>query len=339
MTPGTIAGHPESAGPVSLEIVDYTIERVETRTVTRLEDLVPAPAGVNRWVRIQGSPGASLLSQIGGAFGVHNLILEDIASSGQRIKVEEYENLLYAVGKVLKMNDQGEIEESEMSLILTEGTLITVFESTDTGFYAPIMARLSNRSSFLRSHRVDYLFYAIIDLIVDCCFLPMRMLEDRAADLETRILDNPQREELHEVHQFRGATSQMRAALWAMRDMVSRIERAAPGQIDRTTLFYFRDVHDNVMHLIDHVAALRDGAGALMELYMSGVSNRMNEIMKVLTIISTLFIPLTFIAGVYGMNFRFMPELEWRWAYPAVWGIMIASVVAMLAYFRRRKWF
>lgn len=353
LAPGTISFAPERAfGTVHVEIVDYNQDTWSVSTPAGVEELVPPPPGMRRWVRICGTPGPDLLTALGHNFGVHNLILEDIASASQRIKVEEYERMLFAVLHTLAMGtsrppapsarEVGPVdvdpEEYELSLVLREDSLISVLEAPDTAFFAPIDSRLANANSLLRRNGVDFLFHALVDFVVDCYFPVLEALEEAAAGLEARILDNPQEKDLRIIHRFRGRTGLLRSTLWASRDLVSRVERSAARYFRRETLFYFRDIHDHVVHLIDAASLLRDSAAAMMELYMSGVSNRMNSVMKVLTIISTVFIPITFLVGVYGMNFAYMPELKLPWAYPALWGVMALVVGGMILFFRRKKW-
>ncbi|MFW5683977.1 MAG: magnesium/cobalt transporter CorA [Spirochaetota bacterium] len=340
LAPGTIRERTTTERmELEITIVDYSLERIEVRERADTAEVAAAPAGANRWIRIRGTPTTELMRQLGGSFSVHNLVLEDIMSSGQRIKVEDYENLMFTVLRTAHDNGNGELDESDLSIILTPDTLVTVYESADADFFAPIISRLENRESLLRHHRIDFLFHALLDLVVDRYFPVIQTLEERASELESKILEHAEERELRVVHQLRGTTQLLRGILWSMRDVASRIERSTHRFINEETLFYFRDIHDHIVHLLDAISTLRESANGLMELYMSGVSNRMNEVMKVLTIISTIFIPITFIAGVYGMNFDHMPELGQRWAYPAVLAVMGLIAIAMVIYFKRRRWF
>ena len=340
LAPGTIRERSaDQAIPVEISILDYDRGSFEIRESAPIEEIAQARPGINRWIRVRGTPTAELIRRIGESFGAHNLILEDIISSGQRIKVEDYDNLMFTVLRTPRESGPLSHDEEELSVILTGTTLITVYESDDAAFFAPILARLGNADSLLRHHRVDFLFHAIVDLVVDGFFPAVRRLEDAASDLETGILEHASEEQLRSIHLLRSAAGTLRQTMWSTRDVISRVERSTHRFIEQETLFYFRDISDHVVHLLDAVSMLRDSANALMELYMSGVSNRMNEVMKVLTIISTIFIPGTFIAGVYGMNFAHMPELQVRWAYPVVLGVMAVVAVGMVVFFRRRRWF
>jgi magnesium transporter len=340
LAPGTIQERaPEEAVELQVSIIDYTPERIDIDEDVPIARVRHGDQDVNRWIRIRGTPTMELLRAIGTEFGVHNLILEDIIGSGQRIKVEDYDNLKFTVLRSLTEGASDYEDETDISMILTSNTIITIYEADDVGYFAPILERLRNRGSLLRHHRVDFLFHAIVDLVVDRFFPLVQRMEERATQLETEILERASEEQLRSIHVLRSNSQQARRILWAIRDVVSRIERSANRFIESDTLFYFRDIHDHVVHLLEAISTLRDTANGLMELYMSGVSNRMNEVMKVLTIISTLFIPGTFIAGVYGMNFRHMPELSVPWAYPLVLGVMSAVAIGMLIFFKRRRWF
>ena len=339
LAPGTLVERerpPEEAPGIA--IVDYTVSTVEAHDTASIDDIAPAHTGINRWIRVRGIPTPELMRRIGQAFSAHDLVLADIHNREQRIKVEDYDHLMYSVLRAPRDRGNGASDDWEIHLVLTKDTLITLTDTDDSSLFAPVLSRMMNQDSRLRNRGIDYLYYAIVDLVVDRFFPLIQHLEDRAADAEELILQSPQQQHLSTIHAIRGSTRHLRSNLWATRDLLSRIERTTHRFVEPNTLFYFRDIHDHVVHLLDAVSTLREGAGALMELYMSGVSNRMNETMKVLTIIATIFIPITFIAGVYGMNFAHMPELAYWWAYPATLALMAAIAIGMLAYFRRRKW-
>jgi magnesium transporter len=326
--------------PPRLEIIEYSKAGVERRSVEHInEDVGSPPDGTVRWLRISGVPDRTLLAAMGEAFGVHPLVLEDVASTEQRIKTEQYESYTYTVLRTLHFVPGSATKDLEMDLLLTNRMLITIDEEADDELFEPIFNRLNNAGSLLRRSGVDLLFYAIVDLAVDCYFPLIESYESAAEEIVESISGGPKPEHIETIHQLRTEIQHVRATLWATRDVTSELERnGVQGMTDQTQI-YFRDIHDHVIHLLDSVTNLRDTAASLRELYMSGMSNRMNEIMKVLTIISTIFIPITFIAGVYGMNFLHMPELSQRWAYPAAIGLMFSIGGVMLIFFKRRKWF
>lgn len=318
-------------GRLEIALFDYGETGVERRPDTPIEDLVPPPGGVHRWIRVLGIPTRPLLEQLERSFGIHPLILEDLVSATQRIKVEDYDDLMFTI---LRLDG-----EYDLAMILVGATLITIAEIPVATTFEPIEQRLDNPASLLRTRGIDFLYHAIVDLVVDRMYPLIERLEDQAAELETAILDGVHHSHLAGIHRLRVASQAIRSTLWATRDIVSRIERSTHRFLTADTLFYFRDIHDHVVHQIDSIVMLRDTASSLMELYMSGMSNRMNEVMKVLTVISTTFIPLTFIAGIYGMNFAYMPELAQRWGYPAVLGVMAVIAGGMLIFFKRKRWF
>ena len=329
----------EAAGNTSVRITvtDYN-EPALSRVEVGSAELGPPQNGTRRWIQIQGAPTTDALHALGEQFGVHALVLEDIVSSEQRIKAEDHEHYLFTVLRA-PASSAAATAFHDLSILLFEATLITIHEEPNADSFAPINKRLDNPGSLVRRNAVDFLFEAVVDLTVDSFFLTLEELEEQAAGLENAILDQPQSEQLKQLHRLREQTRRVRSVLWASRDVVARVQRAGTPLLTPDTLYYFRDVHDHVIHLIDAVTMIRETANGLMELYMSGVSNKMNEVMKVLTIISTLFIPLSFLAGVYGMNFAFMPELQVRWAYPVLLGLMGLIAGGMLLFFKRRKWF
>ncbi len=325
---------------ILLEIVDYNHGSIERLPIEALPDNLNAPPeGTVRWLRISGVAGRSILSAIGSACGIHPLVLEDVASTEERIKTENYDSYTYTVLRTLRYAPGAPVRDVELDLLLTDTVLITVDEGETEGFFAPIFNRLENPDSLLRRGGVDLLYYAVVDLAVDCFFPLVESYERAVESLVQSISHGPKPDHIEAIHQLRAEIQHVRSTLWATRDVTAEIERSGVRGITEQTQFYFRDIHDHVIHLLDSVTNLRDSAGSLRELHMSGMSNRMNEIMKVLTIISTVFIPITFIAGIYGMNFVHMPELALRWAYPAVLGVMVAAIAGMLVFFKRRKWF
>ncbi len=338
LPPGTIIDRDEVVYPLNIAIIDYGRTSIERRDGADIAEVLPPEPTTYRWIRILGTPTSELITQLGEHFGVHPLVQEDIIATDQRIKVEDYEACSFTSLKVLRHAPE-HVEECEMSLLLTEHSLITIFESDDERFFAPIWQRLANPGSLVRERAVDFLYHAVVDLVVDCYFPVVQRLEILGSETESLILSGAEEEHLRSIHAVRSSAQSLRGSLWSLRDVITRIERTTHRFVSEGTLFYFRDIGDHVVHLLDSVANLREAANAMMELYMSQVSNRMNQVMKVLTIISTLFIPITFVAGVYGMNFRVMPELEVAWAYPAALGVMGIIVVGMLIFFRRKGWF
>ncbi len=329
----------DDQGELRISITDYSLNTIEESHGLEIDAIQAPPQGTRRWIHVQGTPKRTLLNALSDRFEVHNLILEDIATAGQRIKVEDYSQVMFTVLRAPEPGGPSEEHQSDLSMLLTDTTLVTIHESQDAPFFEPILTRLRSPHSLLRQNHIDFLYHAIVDLVVDSHFPEIEMLDDRAVLLERSILEKPEETHLRQLHDLRGAAQHLRSTLWALRDIVSRVERSTHRFVREETLFYFRDIHDHVVHLIDEVTTLRETANGLMELHMSGVSNRMNEVMKVLTVISTVFIPLSFLTGLYGMNFQYMPELTRPWAYPALLGLMVVMAGGMILFFKRRKWF
>jgi len=341
LPPGSLPHRSDTATrPPQLEIVEYSADGVRRAQVDQIPgDAAAPPPGTVRWLRISGVPDRTTLDALGATFGIHPIVLEDVASTTQRIKTERYEGYTYTVLRVLGRTPDGAATDVEMDLLLVNQVLISVDEGDSPELFQPIFNRLANEKSLLRRAGADLLYYAVVDLAVDCFFPLVEEYQQLVEDLEDSIVIGPRPEHIDAIHRLRAEVRDVRSTLWATRDMTADIERTGVPGMTEQTRFYFRDAHDHVFHLLDSVTDLRDSANSLQELHMSGMSNRMNEIMKVLTVISTIFIPITFIAGIYGMNFVHMPELQFPWAYPAVLGLMIAIGAAKLVFFKRRKWF
>jgi magnesium transporter len=270
---------------------------------------------------------------------VHPLIQEDIVHTHQRPKLDPQDDYLYLVVKMLYFDEKhgGELRAEQVSLLVGERNLIS-FQEDPGDVFDPVRKRIRNGRGFIRSRGPDYLAYAILDVIVDHYFVVLEALSERTEELEDEILGEPRQNIEDEIHDLRRRLTFVRRMTWPMRDLLSQLERLDSSLWADQTQPYVRDTYDHIVQVLDLVEALRDTASGLHDLHMTSLSTRMNEIMKVLTIIGTIFIPLTFIAGIYGMNFENMPELGWTWAYPAVWGLMIALAGALLLYFRRREW-
>ncbi|MFZ5788528.1 MAG: magnesium/cobalt transporter CorA, partial [Acidobacteriota bacterium] len=277
-------------------------------------------------------------------FDVHPLVLEDIANVGQRPKVEDYDRYLFIVVDVLRYNGSATLDEEQITLLLFENLLVTV-EERPSDVFRLVEERLRQRKGKMCRMPVDYLAYALLDAAVDHFFPQLEKIGERIERLEDELLDHAGRETLGDLHHLKRDLIRLRKATWPLREMVGTLSRTDSDLVREQTEVWLRDVYDHTVQIIDVVETLRETSGQLVDLYMSSVSNRMNEVMKVLTVIATIFIPLTFIVGVYGMNFDpaagplSMPELAWRWGYPAVWVVMIAAALGMVVMFRRRGWF
>ncbi len=290
------------------------------------------------WIAVDGLQNTELLEELGNLFGLHPLVLEDILNTDQRPKVEDYGDYLYIVLRNFNGQSNGDLISEQVSIILGKNFVLSFREKESTVF-EPIMERLRNNKGRIRKFGADYLLHAIIDSIVDNYFIVLEKLEEKIEFLEDDLLKKPTPIMLQAIHELKRELILLRKSLWPLREAISTLERSDSPLISESTGIYFKDIFDHVIAVIDSVETFRDMLSGMLDIYLSSVSNRLNQVMKVLTIIATIFMPLTFLAGVYGMNFQYMPELTWRWGYFGVLGIMLIIALSMVYYFRKRKWF
>jgi magnesium transporter len=340
LAPGTLVHVGDKVHETTqITLFQYDEAQFTERAITDLNELralkeSPMPT----WINIDSVHDASLLQQFGEAFGLHPLVLEDILHTDQRPKLEDYGEYLYIVVKMLSFTGETTSVE-QVSLILGQEYVLSFQEEGKPGdVFDPIRKRLRNGGGRLRKQGADFLAYSLIDAIVDNYFVVLEQLGERIELLEEQLLNNPRPDTTQTIHHLRRELIFLRRSVWPLRELISAWQRSESALISETTRIYLRDLYDHTIQVIDTVENLRDMLTGMLEIYLSSVSFKMNEVMKVLTIIATLFIPLTFIVGVYGMNFDFLPELHWRWAYPVLWVIMIGITVVMLLYFKRKRW-
>jgi magnesium transporter len=290
------------------------------------------------WVDVNGIHDVALVGRIGEIFGLHPLLLEDVVNTHQRPKFETHGEHLFLVLKML-LHDVGsaDIEMEQVSLVMGRGLVIT-FQERERDCFDPVRRRLTSPSTQVRQHGADFLAYALVDTIVDNYFAVLEWMGDRIEDLEDRLIESPDQPTLQAVYQVKRSLAELRRVVWPLRDALGIMGRGDTPLIQPSTLPYLRDVQDHALRVIDTIETFRDMTATLVEMYMSGASHRLNEVMRVLTVLATIFIPLTFLVGVYGMNFDHMPELHWWWAYPVLWVLMVGSAAGMLAFFRRKGW-
>ena len=337
-TPGTLAPPVEgAAGQARLSLFTYTAERAVEHPITALSEVASLiPPGEQAWLKIVGHE-TPVLAELGNHFGVHPLVLEDVANVGQRPKVEEYDTYVFVVLDLMRFDGRGALQEEQLSLLLFENLLISIQER-ESDLFKLVEERLRAQSGRMRTQRVDYLAYALIDAGVDCYFPTLERVGELIDGVEDVLLEKPNRETFEELHRIKRDLLRMRKATWPLREMVGAIARTNSSLVREGTRVWLRDVYDHAVQIIDIVETFREMTSELADLYLSSVSNRMNEVMKVLTVIATIFMPLTFIVGVYGMNFQHMPELSWLWGYPAVWAVMLLVAGGMAWMFKRRGW-
>jgi magnesium transporter len=279
-----------------------------------------------------------VIEKIGHCFSIHPLTLEDLLNTEQRPKMVDMETYLYLSLKMLSMRKESfEIKVEHVSLIVGPNYLIS-FQEDVGDVFDPVRERIRREGGRTRKLGPDYLAYALIDDIVDNYFIVMEKIEERVEDLEEELVVSATRESVWKINRLKKDMIFLRKAVWPLREVITGLERVESPLIRESTHIYLRDVYDHTIQVIDTLETLRDMVSGMLDIYLSSLSYKMNEIMKVLTLIATIFIPLTFVAGVYGMNFQYMPELTWEYGYFAVWGVMIVMVVLMLFYFRKRQW-
>jgi len=291
-----------------------------------------------KWINVEGLHEVDILAKIGQVFDLHPLALEDVLNTDQRPMIEVYDHYICISAKMLFYDAQsGEFNIEQVSFILGDNYIITFCER-DTDVFEPVMRRLKQGVSRIRKLGADYLTYCLLDIIVDDYFDVLEDFSEEIEAAEDEIAGHTTNKTLRTIHKLKRQVLFLHKAVWPLRDVLSSLERGESPLINDSTEIYIRDLYDHVVQVMDTTETLRDILAGMMDVYLSSTSNRMNEIMKVLTIISTLFMPLSFIVGVYGMNIKNMPELDWPWMYPALWVIMISIVVSMLYYFKKRKW-
>jgi magnesium transporter len=290
------------------------------------------------WVRVEGLQNVEVIRQIGDAFGLHPLVQEDILNTDQRPKMEDFEDYVYVVLKQLSpVGSEGEIATEQVSLVLGPNFVLSFLEK-ESPLFNSIQDRIRNDKGRHHKMGADYLAYTLLDTVVDRYFIILEDLGERVEFLEEEVVTQPDPGTLQGIHQLKRDMVFLRRSVWPLREVVTALGREDTTLVSDGVRVYIRDVYDHTIQVIDIIETFRDMVSGMLDIYLSSLSNKMNEVMKVLTIIATIFIPLTFIAGVYGMNFKFMPELEMHWAYPALLIFMAVLAVLLLFYFKRKKW-
>ncbi|MDD5010450.1 MAG: magnesium/cobalt transporter CorA [Syntrophorhabdaceae bacterium] len=291
------------------------------------------------WINVEGISQVETIEKIGQHFSLHPLLLEDIMNSDQRPKMEDYDDYLFVVLKKIYFDENDiTIHAEQISMVLGSSFVIT-FHEHEGSVFDPVRLRLKNGKGRIRKMGADYLIYSLMDIVVDNYFTVLETLGEKMEDLEVQLVTNPGTGTLRTMQTLKGNMIYLRKVVWPLREVLSSMERDRSPLIHDSTHVYLRDVYDHSIHIMDTIETFRDMLAAMLDIYLSSISNRMNEVMKVLTIIATIFIPLTFIVGLYGMNFEYMPELKLRWGYPAILLVMLALCVFMILYFKRKKWF
>ncbi|MBE9126908.1 MULTISPECIES: magnesium/cobalt transporter CorA [unclassified Coleofasciculus] len=338
--PGTLWIEADAPEP-KIILIDYNETNATRVKLPTPEDCTPyLDTKSVSWVDVRGLGSEDILQRLGGVFKLHPLVLEDVVNVPQRPKVEDYDDQLVIIAQMVmpKATEDGFWFE-QVSFVLGKYYLLTVQEEPEHDCFKPVRDRIRANKGQVRQAGADYLTYALLDAIVDGFFPVLEDYGERIEALEDEVIANPSHQTLEKIYQIRRELLALRRSIWPQRNAINTLIRGGSNLINPNVQIYLRDCYDHTVQVMDMVETYRELASGLMDVYLSSVSNRMNEIMKVLTVISTIFIPLTFIAGVYGMNFQYMPELAWRWGYFACWGVMIAIATALCFFFWRRGWF
>jgi magnesium transporter len=290
------------------------------------------------WINIDGLSDAPLLEQVGSQLGIHSLTLEDIVTIDQRPKIEDHEKYLFFVLKMFDWDGSTtDLTMEQVSLLLLPNIVLS-FQEKPGDVFNLIRERIRRGVGRTRKETTDYLVYSLMDAIVDHYFTVMEGIRSEIELIEDEVIEEPTNETSVKIHMLRGKVAMLRRSIWPLREVISTILRTESDLIKPETLPYVRDLYDHTIKVIETLETFRDTLAGLLDMQLSSVSNKMNEVMKVLTMISTVFIPLSFLAGLYGMNFKYMPELHYRWSYPLLLGIMALFVITFLLYFKKKKW-
>ncbi|MFO7767549.1 MAG: magnesium/cobalt transporter CorA [bacterium] len=340
LPPGTLVHVGErKADEVRIELIDFGPDHWEERLLDSVEECEQYFGRDSvTWINIDGLHEVETIQQLGEHLQIHPLVQEDIVHTEQRPKMEEYDGYLFLVARMLSLAEISDpIVSEQVSFILGEDFLIT-FQERHGDSFEPVRDRLRAGKGRIRRSGPGYLCYALLDAVVDHYFTLLEDIGEHLEQLEDELMSDPDQETVREIHRLKREILGLRRAVWPLREVMAGLERSETDLIADTTRTFLRDVYDHTIQVIDTVETFRDMLGGMLDLYLSSVSNRMNEVMKVLTIIATIFIPLTFLAGIYGMNFEYMPELGWRPAYFVLLGIMAVLGLVMVAFFRRKRW-
>lgn len=325
-----------------VEVIDFNEEEYceQTFPATNGQDFLPpggAEGGLTRWINIDGQCAEEGLEELGRVFDIHPLVMENIKNTRQRPKIEEYEDFLYIVAKMIYYSE-GVLVVEHLSFLLGRNFLISIGEATGDVF-GNIRSRIRSEGTQIRKHGADYLLYSLLAAIVDGYSDVLDVLNEKTDLLEEQVMKGASQEQLHTIREMKKNLLMIGRSIWPLRDVASLLEKESAGLIRPSTEPYIRDLYGYIDQVIDTADTSRELLTGLAELHISNAGNKLNEIMKILTVISTIFMPLTFIVGIYGMNFRYMPEIPFKWGYLIVWLVMIAIAVFMIRYFKKKKWF
>lgn len=324
---------------IHISLVDYDPHHlVEMKDISIDQCLRYMQKPTVTWINIRGIHDSNVLNTIGKHFGLHSLLLEDVMNSGQRSKLDYYKDHIYIVMRSLSYDSTADlISDEQVSIVFGKNFLITFLEDS-AEVIEPVLARIRNGNQRIRSMGTDYLCYAIMDSIVDHYFVILEVVDRQIEELEEALMHDPGANTMHRIQHLKRGIILLRKSIWPTREVVNNFRRLDTPLITETTKVYMHDVYDHTIQAIDTIESFRDISSGLLDVYLSNISQRMNEVMKVLTVVATIFVPLTFIASIYGMNFEYMPEIHSKWGYPFALSLMLIVGGVMLVFFKRKKW-
>ena len=340
LPPGTLVHVGErKEGTVRITVIDYDEQNFKEKQVSSVEECFPFKTTPTvTWINIDGIHDVAIIEKLGRQFVLHPLILEDILNTVQRPKYEDLEKYIFIVLKMLSYDDEKQVLQTEQVSLIVGANFVISFQESIGDVFEEVRDRLRNAKGRIRKMASDYLAYALMDAVVDNYFVILERLGESIETMEEELVAEPTEKTLQQIHLLKRTMIFLRKSVWPLRELINGLQKSESPLIKESTGVYLRDVYDHTIQIIDTIESFRDMVSGMLDIYLSSISNRMNAVMKVLTIIATIFIPLTFVAGIYGMNFKYMPELEMWWAYPVVWLIMVVIAACMLIYFRRKRW-
>lgn len=339
LTSASLAHHEEWPGETKITLVDYDADGVHERHAATLEECFPYRAKPSTtWIDVSGLQDQETIKKLAEGFQLHPLTIEDVLDMEQRPKLEEFDHyVVIIVKKPVYYPDTGTVSTDQISIILTQGTVISLHQRSP-GMMSPLRARMAKEWSQIRQFGADFLAYALVDSIVDDYFIALEGYEERIEKIEVEVLKDPDTASMKLIHEFKLELSLLRRSVWPLREVVAKMQRASSPLLDTDIKAYTKDLQESIVQIIDGIETFRDTLSGILDLHLSTLSHHTNQVMKTLTMMASLFIPLTVITGIYGMNFKYMPELSWRFGYPACLGLMALIAIGMLGFFKRRGW-
>jgi magnesium transporter len=342
LPPGTAiyTGDKVSKDKVVVNLIDYKGQMVNEKEIQDpSECAIYSQKDTISWIDVEGIHDPKIVQQISESISLHPLVIEDILNVDQRAKMDEYDGYIYLVLKMFHMNKKSdEIIPEQVSIILSKNYVVTFQEGVEGDTFHEIRTRIRSNKGVINNMTSDYLVYSLIDSIIDSYFTILEVFGDRIEKLEEELVNNPQKKTLTEIYRIKREMLYIRKSVWPLREAISRLERGESELITRNTHLYLRDVYDHTINVLDTIETYRDMLSGMIDIYLSSISNRLNETMKYLALISTIFIPMTFIASIYGMNFELMPELKWAHGYWFALGLMAAIGLSFYIYFKKKRW-